>query len=68
MLLVAAFAMSAIDRIGNVLFLRAVHPHQRMRMTPIFSTYRDVAQIVLPHSLRCSCSPCHCWSSSSPPG
>lgn len=46
MLLVAAFAMSAIDGMGNVLFLRAVRPHQRMRMTPIFSTYRDVAQIV----------------------
>lgn len=45
MLLVAALAMSTIDGMGNVTFLRAVRPHQRTRMTPIFTTYRDVGQI-----------------------
>ena len=45
-LLAAAFAMSAIDGMGNVTFLRAVRVHQRTRMTPIFTSYRDVSQIV----------------------
>ncbi len=45
MLLFAAFAMSAIDAMGNVPFLRAVRPHQRMALTPIYNTYRDVAQV-----------------------
>lgn len=45
MLLVAALAMSTIDGMGNVTFLRAVRPHQRTRMTPIFTTYRDAGQI-----------------------
>jgi hypothetical protein len=45
MLLAAALAMSVIDGMGNVTFLRAVRPHQRTRMTPIFTTYRDVGQI-----------------------
>ncbi|MXQ13516.1 MFS transporter [Microvirga makkahensis] len=45
MLLFSAFAMSAIDAIGNVPFLRAVRPHQRMALTPIYNTYRDVAQV-----------------------
>lgn len=45
MLLFSAFAMSAIDAMGNVLFLRAVRPHQRTALTPIYNTYRDVAQV-----------------------
>jgi hypothetical protein len=45
MLLLAAVAMSAIDAMGNVPFLRAVRAHQRTAMLPIYSTYRDVAQI-----------------------
>jgi hypothetical protein len=45
MLLASAFAMSAIDGMGNVPFLRAVRPHQRTDMTPIYNTYRDVAQV-----------------------
>lgn len=44
-LLMAALAMSAIDGMGNVAFLRAVRAHQRTRMTPIFTTYRDVGQV-----------------------
>jgi MFS family permease len=45
MLLFSAFAMSAIDAMGNVPFLRAVRPHQRITLTPIYNTYRDVAQV-----------------------
>jgi predicted MFS family arabinose efflux permease len=45
MLLFAAFAMSAVDSMGNVPYLRAVRPHQRTDMTPIYNTYRDVAQV-----------------------
>lgn len=44
-LMAAALAMSAIDGIGNVTFLRAVRAHQRTRMTPIFTTYRDAGQV-----------------------
>lgn len=44
-LMAAALAMSAIDGMGNVTFLRAVRTHQRTRMTPIFTTYRDVGQV-----------------------
>ena len=45
MLMAAALAMSAIDGMGNVTFLRAVRAHQRTSMTPIFTTYRDVGQV-----------------------
>jgi MFS family permease len=44
-LLLAAIAMSAVDGMGNVPYLRAVRPHQRTDMTPIYNTYRDVAQV-----------------------
>jgi MFS family permease len=45
MLLFSAFCMSAIDAMGNVPFLRAVRPHQRTALTPIYNTYRDMAQL-----------------------
>lgn len=45
MLLFSAFCMSAIDAMGNVPFLRAVRPHQRTALTPIYNTYRDIAQL-----------------------
>lgn len=45
MLLFAASAMSAIDGMGNVPHLRAVRSHQRTDKTPIYNTYRDVAQV-----------------------
>lgn len=44
-LMAAALAMSAIDGMGNMTFLRAVRAHQRTRMTPIFTTYRDAGQV-----------------------
>jgi MFS family permease len=47
-LLLAAFAVEAIDGAGNTLFLRAVHPHERAAMTAIFITFRDFAQLAPP--------------------
>ncbi len=44
-LITATLAMSVIDGYGNALFLRACKPSQRIVMTPIFSTHRDVADI-----------------------
>ncbi len=43
--LAAAFAASTIDGAGNMLFLRAVHPHERAEMTSVFATFRDTSQI-----------------------
>ncbi len=47
LLMAALFAMP-IDSVGNVAFLRAVHPYERAEMTTVFSTYRNVQQLVLP--------------------
>src|SRR3546814_13025872 len=40
--------MSAIDAGGNMLFLFSVRRHERAEMTTVYSTYRDVADIVPP--------------------
>ena len=44
MIVLAAFGTETIDGAGNLLFLRAVHPHERSEMTTVFVSYRDVAQ------------------------
>src|SRR3546814_7373392 len=44
----AALGMSAIDAGGNMLFLFSVRRHERAEMTTVYSTYRDVADIVPP--------------------
>jgi len=43
-IVLAAFGTETIDGAGNLLFLRAVHPHERSEMTTVFVSYRDVAQ------------------------
>ena len=43
--LLAALVTSMADGAGNMLFLRAVHPHERAEMTSVFATFRDVSQI-----------------------
>ncbi len=48
LLLCAAIVASIIDGAGNMLFLRAVHPHERAEMTSVFVTFRDCAQTVPP--------------------
>ena len=45
LLLTAAFSASLIDTVGNALFLRAVHPHERPEMASVFTTYREVAHL-----------------------
>ncbi len=44
-LICGACAMTVIDGYGNALFFRACKPSQRMAMTPVFSTQRDLANI-----------------------
>lgn len=48
MLVLAAFGTETIDGAGNLLFLRAVHPHERSEMTTVFVSFRDVAQLAPP--------------------
>lgn len=48
LIICAALGMSAIDAGGNMLFLYAVRRHERSEMTTVYSTYRDVADIVPP--------------------
>ena len=45
MILLAAFGTETIDGAGNLLFLRAVHAHERPEMTTVFASSRDVAQL-----------------------
>jgi MFS family permease len=45
MIVLAAFGTETIDGAGNLLFLRAVHPHERPEMTTVFASYRDMAQL-----------------------
>ena len=48
LLLVAAFAMGIVDGAGNLPFLRSVEASERREMTAVFSTYRDMGQLVPP--------------------
>ncbi len=45
MLVLAGFGTEMLDGAGNLLFLRAVHAHERAEMTTVFVSYRDVAQL-----------------------
>ncbi|MCZ6523024.1 MAG: MFS transporter, partial [Alphaproteobacteria bacterium] len=47
-LLAASVLASVIDAVGNALFLRAVHPHERAEMASVFMTYREMAHLVPP--------------------
>tara|TARA_Y100000588_G_C14163526_1_gene885892 strand:- start:822 stop:1493 length:672 start_codon:yes stop_codon:yes gene_type:complete len=47
-LLAAATCAAIIDAVGNALFLRAAHAHERGEMTAVFLTYREVAQLAPP--------------------
>jgi MFS transporter, ACDE family, multidrug resistance protein len=48
LLLVAGLGTGTLDGVGNLLFLRAVHPYERAEMTTVFVSYRDVAQLAPP--------------------
>jgi MFS family permease len=45
LLLAGALCASLIDTVGNALFLRAVHPHERPEMASVFTTYREIAHL-----------------------
>ena len=45
MLVLASLGTETIDGAGNLLFLRAVHAHERSEMTTVFVSFRDMAQL-----------------------
>ena len=48
LLLAACICASLIDTVGDALFLRAVHPHERAEMTSVFFTFFETAYLVTP--------------------
>jgi MFS family permease len=48
MICCAAFGATVVDGGGNVPFLRAVHPFERVAMTSVFMTFRQVAALAVP--------------------
>ena len=45
-LLAAAVAAAALDGVGGIPFLRAVHRHERQQMTAVYRTYIDFSEMV----------------------
>jgi len=45
-LMFAALVASGIDSAGNAPFLRSVKNRDRLRMVPIYNTYREISQII----------------------
>lgn len=45
-LLTGSVAASALDGVGGIPFLRAVHAYERQRMTPVYRTYIDFSELV----------------------
>ncbi len=46
LLLAASLAATAIDGVGSIPFLRAVHPHERAEMTGVYRTYLDLSELL----------------------
>jgi MFS family permease len=46
LLLVGSLATSALDGVGGIPYLRAVRPHERERMTPVYRTFIDFSELV----------------------
>jgi MFS family permease len=44
----AALFATMVDGAGNVPFLRAVHPYERVPMTSVFMTFRQMASLTVP--------------------
>ena len=47
-LILGAGAATAIDALGGITFLRAVHPYERAEMATVYSTYRQISDITAP--------------------
>lgn len=45
-LLAGSVAASALDGVGGIPFLRAVHPHERQKMTAVYRTYIDFSELL----------------------
>jgi hypothetical protein len=45
-MLVAALAATGLDGVGGIPFLRAVRPHERQRMAPVYRTYIDFSDLI----------------------
>lgn len=43
---VACFGTVTLDALGNIPFLRSVHPYERSEMTSVFRTYIEMSQLV----------------------
>ncbi len=46
LLLVASVAAAALDGVGGIPFLRAVRPHERQRMMPVYRTSLDLSDLL----------------------
>lgn len=46
--MVAAVGAAALDVVGNIPFMRLVRPRERVAMTGVFSTWREVSSLVSP--------------------
>lgn len=46
LLLIGALAAAALDGVGGIPFMRAVKPHERQRMTPVYRTYIDFSELI----------------------
>ncbi|MDH3472237.1 MAG: MFS transporter [Rhodospirillales bacterium] len=47
-LLLGALGCVALDALGNIPFIRSVHPYERPQMTTVFRTYIDVSELLPP--------------------
>ncbi len=45
-LLLGSVAASALDGVGGIPFLRAVHHHERQKMTAVYRTYIDCSELI----------------------
>src|SRR3546814_16260688 len=43
---VASVGTVTLDALGNIPFLRSVHPYERSEMTSVFRTYIEVSQLL----------------------
>jgi len=46
LLAAAAFGAVVLDALGNIPFMRSVHPYERPQMTTVFRTYIDLSELL----------------------
>ncbi len=45
LLMIGALGGTCLDALGNIPYLRAVHPYERPQMTTVYRTYMDIADL-----------------------